>query len=322
MRSNLNATVSVVIPAFNRARFIEAAVGSALTQSYAPTEIIVVDDASTDATVEIVESMAKKDPRIKCVRQKPNGGPAAARNRGVRESTGELIGFLDSDDLWEPDFLNQTVRFMTERDDLGIVFTDLTRERSDGELIDASVVWNTRNLAEFVSQVPGSDDWYVFTVPECEAVLHRFLFGIQSAVLRREAALANPFDVSFRGTEDLDFGIQLGLSGVKFGFIRRIGCRTVIHGENLASNGNDPVRFDAMMADVWRKALSFPNLSSRQQALIRNQVAEHYMIVGYGLSQKRRTWQAIRYYLRSFGMRPSMRPLTAGAKSVIKRIVA
>jgi glycosyltransferase involved in cell wall biosynthesis len=93
--------VSVVIPAYNRAYCIAAAVESALAQTYRAVEVVVVDDGSTDDTTAVVAERFGGDPRVRLVRQK-NGGVAAARNRGFREASGDFIALLDSDDTWLP----------------------------------------------------------------------------------------------------------------------------------------------------------------------------------------------------------------------------
>lgn len=90
-------TVSVIMPAFNGEKYIASAIGSALKQLGARDEILVVDNASTDATADIVRNM--KDPRIRYFLE-PKKGAAAARNRAFRQMKGELVAFLDSDDLW------------------------------------------------------------------------------------------------------------------------------------------------------------------------------------------------------------------------------
>lgn len=91
------ARPSVIIPAFNAARFLREAIDSVLAQSRPPHEIIVVDDGSTDAT----ETVARRVPAVRYIAQ-AHGGIAAARNRGVSAATGNWIAFLDADDRWTP----------------------------------------------------------------------------------------------------------------------------------------------------------------------------------------------------------------------------
>jgi glycosyltransferase involved in cell wall biosynthesis len=90
--------VSVLVPTFNGRKYIGETLESVLAQTYGALEVIVVDDGSTDDTAEVVSAFA---PRVKLIRQ-PQSGHPAARNRGVRESTGEFLSFLDHDDLWSP----------------------------------------------------------------------------------------------------------------------------------------------------------------------------------------------------------------------------
>src|SRR3982751_6965527 len=93
-------TVSVIIPVYNGERFIRRAVDSILKQTFPVTQIIVVDDGSKDITCEIVETEYRG--QVTLLRQQ-NGGPAKARNAGLRIATGEFIAFLDADDWWEPE---------------------------------------------------------------------------------------------------------------------------------------------------------------------------------------------------------------------------
>jgi glycosyltransferase involved in cell wall biosynthesis len=95
------ADVSVVIPAYNAARFLDRAVGSVAAQTRAPRELIIVDDGSQDDTEVVARSLA---PHAHVLRQ-ANGGPGAARNAGVRAATSECVCFLDADDEYEPDMI-------------------------------------------------------------------------------------------------------------------------------------------------------------------------------------------------------------------------
>lgn len=124
--------VSVVIPAYNRAATIRRAVASVLAQDYAPLEVIVVDDGSTDRTAAAVEAIG--DARVRLVIQ-GNAGVAAARNRGVAEARGALIAFLDSDDEWLPGKLAaQVALFRRGPRALGLVYTGFEQVGPQGSV--------------------------------------------------------------------------------------------------------------------------------------------------------------------------------------------
>jgi len=99
--------ISVIIPTFNRSQYICDAIDSVLAQTYPAHEIIIADDGSTDNTAALLKKYGK---RIKYLRQK-NKGPSAARNLGIKKSTGEFIAFLDSDDLWDKNKLKEQIEF-------------------------------------------------------------------------------------------------------------------------------------------------------------------------------------------------------------------
>ena len=109
-------SVSVLIPVFNGARFLAAALDSVAAQTLAPLELIVVDDGSTDGSGDV----AAARPAVRVVRQ-ANRGPGAARNRAFTESRGEYLAFLDADDLWKPEKLSRQLAALQAQPDAGWV---------------------------------------------------------------------------------------------------------------------------------------------------------------------------------------------------------
>lgn len=102
--------VTVVMPVYNAAAFLCEAVDSVLAQTYEYFELIMVDDCSTDNSLEIARSYEQKDPRVRVFCMEKNSGVANVRNRGIREARGEYVALLDSDDVWVADKLERQVK--------------------------------------------------------------------------------------------------------------------------------------------------------------------------------------------------------------------
>lgn len=137
-RSTDPILVTVVTPAFNCASFISDAIRSVQTQTFSKWEYLIVDDASSDGTIEIVEAEAASDHRIKLLRNLSNQGAAVSRNRGIEAAAGRFIAFLDSDDVWLPDKLERQLAFMNERDVI-LSFTNYERVSERGDKVIGSV---------------------------------------------------------------------------------------------------------------------------------------------------------------------------------------
>ncbi|MEM6718269.1 MAG: glycosyltransferase [Bacteroidota bacterium] len=108
--------VSVITPTYNTETFISDTIDSVRAQSYTNWELILVDDASSDRTVEILHEYASIDDRIKVHELETNSGAAIARNTAIEKASGSYIAFLDADDLWKPEKLAKQIAFMQEKD--------------------------------------------------------------------------------------------------------------------------------------------------------------------------------------------------------------
>lgn len=151
----MSLTISVVIPAYNYGRFLGAAIESVVTQTYPASEIIVVDNGSTDNTREVVAAFGDA---VKYFHQE-NAGVSAARNRGSRESTGDLIAFLDADDFWEKTCLERSVSKFEDKG-IGLVHWGLREfdsatgttirfylEGAEGDVADKLLLWEEPTIA-------------------------------------------------------------------------------------------------------------------------------------------------------------------------------
>ncbi len=118
--------ISVVMPAYNAEKTLAAAVQSVLAQTYADFELLIVDDCSTDGTAALAEQLARRDSRIRILRNERNSGVSVSRNFGVAQAKYPWIALLDSDDQWTPEKLERQLRVLETQEDAGLIFTGVS----------------------------------------------------------------------------------------------------------------------------------------------------------------------------------------------------
>ncbi|WP_243388118.1 glycosyltransferase family 2 protein [Bacillus kexueae] len=106
--------VSIITPVYNAEKFLEETILSVQNQTYQNWELLLVDDVSTDNSVEIIEKYSKEDSRIKLIKLKENSGAAVARNTAIKAAEGRFVAFLDSDDKWHNEKLEKQIEFMLQ----------------------------------------------------------------------------------------------------------------------------------------------------------------------------------------------------------------
>lgn len=197
----MEVEVSVVIPTYNRAGFLPDAIESILCQSFKDYEIIIVDDGSTDNTKQVLKPYLDK---IKYICKK-NGGVSSARNRGIREANGRWIAFLDSDDYWKPEKLEQQLNFI-KKNNLKICFTG------------AGLNFG----GEIKSRIINNDRPHIVFEEAFELVLwHPGCILVQTMLIEKKLIEEfNGFDENFSVAEDTKLVYQLALNN-KFGFVNQ-----------------------------------------------------------------------------------------------------
>jgi glycosyltransferase involved in cell wall biosynthesis len=183
--------VSVVVPVYNGAATIAEAIDSALAQTYAGREVIVVNDGSTDATAGVLRGYAE---RVSVI-DRPNGGIAAARNTGVAAAIGEYLAFLDCDDIWMPTMVERAVAALDGDPDCVLAYTNCAVVDSDGHDLRAALI------GAGVDHAPSLDE-----------MLSRLWPIMPSAVVMRRATFdaCGGFSEEFRsyGFEDVIFWLR------------------------------------------------------------------------------------------------------------------
>ncbi len=201
--------ISVIIPTYNRERFVIKALDSVLKQRFSDYQIIVVDDGSTDNTREVLKPYTNK---IKYIYQE-NSGVSSARNTGILAAQGLWISFLDSDDEWNEEYLSVQIERASEIPGICMQMTNCLFIELNGKT--RSYFEINKSLAEFKGT-----DYLFFEEPFC-FVVKNGPWQIGSTIIRREVVIkAGLFDTSFNISEDFDFIARVALQG-PFGMIRK-----------------------------------------------------------------------------------------------------
>lgn len=201
MSLSASPRISVIIPAFNRERFLADSIESILAQTYPASEIIVVDDGSTDRTAEVAQSFGDA---VKYVFQE-NGGAAVARNTGVGIATGEWFAFLDSDDVWLPDLLARQIEQATDKN---VVY--FAKQRIESVADDKGLL--NRIIGEDGLRWPATDaDNFVIGAPTEIARGH--YLQLNTMYCHRETFFdVGLFDPALRAGQDEDWFFRAALS--------------------------------------------------------------------------------------------------------------
>lgn len=189
-------TIDVIIPAYNAEKFIERTLQSVVSQTYPPEKIIIVNDGSTDKTVEIVEEFIKKESIPIVLVSQINKGPNCARNAGLTHSDSEFVAFVDADDFWEKKKLEFQIELFSKTDNekLGVIYSEYLLVNELGKEIKKKIGFPFIRGNVFDSLLRGN-----VIIGSCSSVL-----------VRRECFdQAGLFDESLSGSEDWDMWLRI-----------------------------------------------------------------------------------------------------------------
>ncbi|MGE0223660.1 MAG: glycosyltransferase family 2 protein [Acetobacteraceae bacterium] len=255
------ALISVVIALYNGGPFIEEALRSVAAQTLQPDEVIVVDDGSTDDGPDIVRAFAARYP-VRLLR-KPNGGQSSARNFGVADAHGDLIAFLDQDDVWYPNHLQVLAEPFAKRRAvaLGWVYSNLDRIDRDGNMVMHAF------LRVFPTQHPKTN------IQDC---LRQDMFILPSAALVARTAFdkVGGFDERLSGYEDDDLFLRIFRAGYQNVYINVALSQWRIY---TGSTSYTPRMSRSRIVYIRKLAETFPDNEGQEQFFMRDFVAPRFL---------------------------------------------
>ena len=217
---NRKPHVSVIIPAYNQAKYLGEAIQSVLSQTYLDYEIIVVDDGSTDNTPLVASQFGNN---IRYIRQN-NEGLGGARNTGIRNANGVYIALLDSDDLWLPDFLESMMQLAAQNDNASVLYCNIRYIDSEGY-----------ELPQVVEGKLVADDLMYETLVEANFIIPSSVVMLRSVVIA--AGLFDQYTPAIHGCEDWDLWLRLATT-CHFAGTKKVHVKYRLHGSSLSADAS------------------------------------------------------------------------------------
>jgi glycosyltransferase involved in cell wall biosynthesis len=274
--------VSVVLPSYNRAHFLKAAVDSVLNQTTPVFELIIVDDGSTDDTPAFVEQLSGI---VRYVRQE-NRGPAAARNTGMREAKGDWIAFQDSDDLWVADKIQTQVDFLARNRHLEFVFGHLANFTGSEEG-DRPEILNREVYAYLKGHATDLQDFFVWLLVENPVPTPSVMFH------RKCLEQVGYFDETLRCGEDYEYWLRFAYH-CRAGFIDRVLVKRRMHNGNLINDYAS--RFEQHLMVLEQIPRKYLRLSGTVQAALRRDLTKTRYRLGSWYFKRRNFGRARQFF--------------------------
>lgn len=290
---------SIVIPCYNREKFLTRSITSVLSQKFPIWKLVVVDDGSTDNTKEVVASF--NDPRISYIYQE-NAERSVARNKGIAHSTGDWICFLDSDDEYQPDYLQELAKFIeNQKPSPGLIATGLITQQGQITKKKAFLALQKNVLEEIGSK---------FLIPT-QVCVHR-------SVLEKDQ-----FDVRFRLWEDTHLWLRIAAQYPVYQIEEYTAIQN-LHEHGTVVQGMKKIR----LKDVVQYVTAIQDLRDKQTALFEGKLPQHYFnryidskyrMYLYQARQNKQFLVASQIWINAWQHRPSLYLLMELPKIILNR---
>ncbi len=292
------AIVSVIIPTFNREKYVTKAIESVLAQTYRASEVIVVDDGSTDQTERVLREYKEK---ITYIHQK-NSGVSAARNAGIQSARGEWLAFLDSDDEWMASYLSTQLERAQQTPDICMQTANCRITELDGRIEDYF------EMNGCLSEFNGKD--YLLIENPFPFIVKHIPWPIQSTmILRSTLRKAGLFDRRFSLSEDFDFMARVAMEG-QFGMIREQLVNIYRRNETIecltGQSYKNPIKAREANEKVFEKLRRIRKLGHNDCKVLNQMTSANRRAIGNLLIKASRIKEARDSYRRALLLHPSI----------------
>lgn len=303
--------ISVIIPNYNCLEFLPKAIDSVLMQDGINCEIIIVDDGSTDGSVDWLLKKQVSTPELKIITQ-ANQGVIAARNRAIQAANAPFIAFLDADDFWYKDKLEKQIKYFHNNPNCGLSFTNYDHLTMDYEyIVDCYGYW-----PEFAKHQCKSNGQYVNLEDPVNFLLTTNVIGTSCVVVRKSTIMkAGGFDPSLRSASDWDCWLRIALiSDIAFTSENTMGY--LMRPNSITSNRQK--RLDAI-EDIIKRIGEHEVVSEKSKVQANAWLLESY---GEMYRENQKYFDSIKYSLKAWRLYPHMRHIKQCAhdiKALFKR---
>ncbi len=311
--------VSVVIPTYNRAKFLPNAVRSIINQKYSNIEIIIVDDGSNDNTQTVVRSLKEKYSNIIYCNNERTKGPSGARNTGIIKSSGDYLSFLDSDDAWLDGNLSEGLDVLNKYPEIDVIFgnyrvVDYYSGKHLFDFFDRKVILYNLNYKQLSSDIRVLHD-NLF-----KALLKDSFFHLGSSICRKSLINGILLDESIMLSEDRDFAIKLyKQANATFAFRENPVFISYRHDSSLTTNkdSNKIKKFIRAHLYLYTKYLKAYNLSDDERRILTKLIATKLSTLSYIYGMNKEYQKALFCLLKSFKYSFTVRQLINLMKVII-----
>lgn len=306
-----SALVSIILPTYNRAHLLSAAIDSVLAQTYQNWELIIWNDGSSDDTENVLRALS--DPRIHYFTEE-NHGKSYALNRSLEESQGNFIAFLDDDDQWLPKKLEIQVEVMSEFPDIDLTFANFNNVDVEAKTQDVAFEQTAEGLAQLKTQRI-NEDWCLVSQGFLEGITRENFIAFDSVMLTKNAIdLVGHFNEDLMTGMDFEYWWRFGLAGMQAAYTEEILMNRnkypgSLSGRSVGALHNRLITLDACR-DLAAKR-ERPDLVELLEQLYRN--TWHNLINAYGKDKDlQNAFSAFKQSLE-YGFRPGALRLMAEA---------